>query len=109
MLLAALVLLVLTYLASAALPASLTVVRTSLVAFSLFASTGLLCATEQVNGYYQATAYAQHGITASGEYAHRHVVAADPDILPIGSRIKIQHAGRDDVPVSVFAAGCNSV
>src|SRR5438309_1583528 len=46
------------------------------------------------NGTYRATAYAQSGITASGEPTHRHVVAADPDILPLGSRIKIRHAGR---------------
>jgi 3D (Asp-Asp-Asp) domain-containing protein len=46
-----------------------------------------------VDGTYTATAYAQHGITASGEYAHRHVVAADPDILPIGTRLKIKGAG----------------
>ncbi|HEY3937347.1 MAG TPA: 3D domain-containing protein [Bryobacteraceae bacterium] len=46
------------------------------------------------NGSYVATAYSVTGITASGEWTHRHVVAADPDILPIGSRIKIKHAGR---------------
>lgn len=46
------------------------------------------------DGEYQATAYAVSGITASGEWTHRHVVAADPDILPIGSRIKIKHARR---------------
>ena len=41
-----------------------------------------------------ATAYSVAGTTASGEYTHRHVIAADPSILPIGSRIKIKHAGR---------------
>src|SRR5438309_4778052 len=46
------------------------------------------------NGTYRATAYAQSGTTASGELTHRHVVAADPDILPLGSRIKIRRAGR---------------
>ncbi len=50
-------------------------------------------AAPRLNGTYIATAYAQHGITASGQYVHRHVVAADPAILPIGSRIKIKHAG----------------
>jgi 3D (Asp-Asp-Asp) domain-containing protein len=45
-------------------------------------------------GSYVATAYSVTGITASGEWTHRHVVAADPDILPIGSRIKIRRAGR---------------
>ena len=43
---------------------------------------------------YVATAYAVTGITASGEWTHRHAVAADPDILPIGTRIKIRRAGR---------------
>jgi 3D (Asp-Asp-Asp) domain-containing protein len=41
-----------------------------------------------------ATAYDQSGTTASGVPTKRHIVAADPDILPIGSRIKIRHAGR---------------
>ena len=49
---------------------------------------------QTLNGTYVATAYAQKGITASGEYVHRHVVAADPDVLPLGTRIKVRHAGR---------------
>ncbi len=61
----------------------------------LAGSYGLLFGgTEDLNGVYRATAYAQKGITASGQVVHRHVVAADPDVLPIGSRIKIKHAGR---------------
>ncbi len=47
-----------------------------------------------INGRFVATAYSVTGTTASGEYTHRHVVAADPDILPIGSRIKIGRAGK---------------
>lgn len=47
-----------------------------------------------LNGRYIATAYSQTGITASGEWTHRHIVAADPSVLPIGTRIKIKHAGR---------------
>ena len=49
---------------------------------------------ERLNGKFIATAYSVSGITASGEYTHRHVVAADPAILPIGTRIKIRRAGR---------------
>jgi 3D (Asp-Asp-Asp) domain-containing protein len=45
-------------------------------------------------GIYVATAYSVTGITASGEWTHRHVVAADPDVIPLGSRIKIRRAGR---------------
>jgi 3D (Asp-Asp-Asp) domain-containing protein len=48
----------------------------------------------RIDGKFVATAYSVTGITASGEYTHRHVVAADPDVLPIGSRIKIRRAGR---------------
>jgi 3D (Asp-Asp-Asp) domain-containing protein len=51
-------------------------------------------ADQRLDGPYIATAYAQQGLTASGEYTHRHVVAADPDILPLGTRIKITRAGR---------------
>lgn len=40
------------------------------------------------------TAYSARGITASGEKAKRRLVAADPDVLPLGSRIRITHAGR---------------
>jgi 3D (Asp-Asp-Asp) domain-containing protein len=54
----------------------------------------LTAANVQLNGAYRATAYNTTGITASGEWTHRHVVAADPDLLPIGSRIKIRRAGR---------------
>ena len=47
-----------------------------------------------LNGRYIATAYSQTGITKSGLYTQNHVVAADPSLLPVGSRIKIRHAGR---------------
>lgn len=50
--------------------------------------------TKNLEGTYVATAYAITGITASGQWTHRHVVAADPDFLPIGTRIKIRRAGR---------------
>lgn len=42
---------------------------------------------------FEATAYCQSGTTASGEHTHRHIVAADPKILPLGTRIKIKWAG----------------
>lgn len=51
-------------------------------------------ADNSVDGIFMATAYSEHGTTASGQLTHRHVVAADPSILPIGSRIKVKHAGR---------------
>jgi 3D (Asp-Asp-Asp) domain-containing protein len=61
---------------------------------SLICFSSLLDAGPVPNGTYRATAYAQSGVTASGELTHRHVVAADPDILPLGSRIKIRRAGK---------------
>lgn len=67
------------------------------VCFIVLFSFGVLLGAEQptrANGRYMATAYSVTGITASGEWTNRHVVAADPDVLPIGSRVKVTHAGR---------------
>lgn len=50
--------------------------------------------SKQTNGKYTATAYSVSGKTASGEQTHRHVIAADPAILPIGSRIQVRRAGK---------------
>jgi 3D (Asp-Asp-Asp) domain-containing protein len=65
-----------------------------LMVAALNISTALGTAASLPNGTYRATAYAQSGATASGQITHRHVVAADPDILPLGSRIKIRRAGK---------------
>lgn len=46
------------------------------------------------DGHYQATAYSVRGETADGDVTRRHIVAADPDILPLGSRIHVTNAGR---------------
>ncbi len=62
--------------------------------FFLLACTPLFARHRRLDGTYIATAYSQTGITASGQYTHRHIVAADPDILPIGTRILIRHAGK---------------
>jgi len=62
--------------------------------FLLLLSTWPVFARDGVNGTYVATAYSDHGVTASGEYTHRHIVAADPNVLPLGTRIKIKNAGR---------------
>jgi 3D (Asp-Asp-Asp) domain-containing protein len=42
---------------------------------------------------FQATAYADHDVTASGKVSRRGLVAADPDVLPLGSRIQVSNAG----------------
>ena len=43
---------------------------------------------------FTATATSLPGLTANGRQPHRGTVAADPDILPLGSRIRISGAGR---------------
>ena len=40
-----------------------------------------------------ATAYTLRGKTASGEHTRKGIVAADPDVLPLGSRIRVTGAG----------------
>lgn len=42
---------------------------------------------------FQATAYSIEGKTASGKQAREGLCAADPDILPLGSRIRVHDAG----------------
>jgi 3D (Asp-Asp-Asp) domain-containing protein len=64
------------------------------IAAAMVAAPRLFADPPPLNGVYIATAYALKGVTASGQWVHRHVVAADPDLLPIGSRIKIKRAGR---------------
>jgi 3D (Asp-Asp-Asp) domain-containing protein len=49
---------------------------------------------DQPDHRFVATAYSSTGLTTSGQYTHRHVVAADPNILPIGTRIQIRRAGK---------------
>ncbi|MEX2262584.1 MAG: 3D domain-containing protein [Bryobacteraceae bacterium] len=43
---------------------------------------------------FTATAYALRGISASGKPARTGMVAADPRVLPLGSRIRIHNLGR---------------
>ncbi len=40
-----------------------------------------------------ATAYAQWGITKLGTLTHRGIVAADPRVFPLGTRIRVTGAG----------------
>ena len=43
---------------------------------------------------FTASAFSVKGTTADGDRTHRGTVAADPAILPLGSRIRIRGAGR---------------
>jgi 3D (Asp-Asp-Asp) domain-containing protein len=42
----------------------------------------------------EATAYCIEGETASGEQTRRGIVAADPRVIPLGSRIRVDGLGR---------------
>lgn len=42
---------------------------------------------------YVATAYSLRGRTASGRMVSRGLIAADPSILPLGSRVRLEHPG----------------
>jgi 3D (Asp-Asp-Asp) domain-containing protein len=48
----------------------------------------------KLNGVYDATAYTIEGQTDSGIQTRRGVVAADPELLPFGTRIRISEAGK---------------
>jgi 3D (Asp-Asp-Asp) domain-containing protein len=43
---------------------------------------------------FEATAYSIEGKTASGRTTREGIVAADPRVLPLGSRIRVHGAGR---------------
>lgn len=43
---------------------------------------------------FEATAYSVEGKTASGTRAHEGTCAADPRVLPLGTRIRVLDAGR---------------
>ena len=43
---------------------------------------------------FEATAYSITGKTASGAHTRKGIVAADPRILPLGSRIRVHDAGK---------------
>jgi 3D (Asp-Asp-Asp) domain-containing protein len=42
---------------------------------------------------YVATAYSLRGRTASGRMVSRGLIAADPSVLPLGSRVRVEHPG----------------
>jgi 3D (Asp-Asp-Asp) domain-containing protein len=42
---------------------------------------------------YVATAYSLRGRTASGRMVSRGIIAADPSLLPLGSRVRLEHPG----------------
>ena len=69
----------------------------ALLAISLFTSTICLARSKAAQPRimtFLATAHSQKGRTASGMTSHVGTVAADPAVLPLGSRIHVTGAGR---------------
>lgn len=54
---------------------------------------GAGAAHEKGKQEFEATAYSIEGETASGRQTREGIVAADPDLLPLGSRIRVHDAG----------------
>ena len=54
---------------------------------------------------FTATAYCQHGTTASGERTRRGIVAADPRVIPLGSTVTVSRPGLPRRTYSVEDSG----
>jgi 3D (Asp-Asp-Asp) domain-containing protein len=54
---------------------------------------------------FEATAYSVEGQTASGAQTRPGIVAADPNVLPMGSRIRVRGAGNYDGEYTVKDTG----
>ena len=54
-----------------------------------------------------ATAYCHGTTTSAGAGVRAGVVAADPTVLPLGTVIRLQHAGRYDGAYTVLDTGAN--
>ena len=54
---------------------------------------------------FSATAYSIEGTTKSGEQTRTGIVAADPRVLPLGSRIRVREAGAYDGEYVVHDTG----
>jgi 3D (Asp-Asp-Asp) domain-containing protein len=69
------------------------IVLPGLLASNLAPATG---ATPRRNATFnvQVTAYCDVGETASGAYTRRGIVAADPAVLPLGTRVRVQGLGK---------------
>jgi 3D (Asp-Asp-Asp) domain-containing protein len=59
---------------------------TELTATADSAEAGVAVATQN----YSATAYSLRGKTASGQYVTRGLIAADPRVLPLGTRVRLE-------------------
>ena len=53
----------------------------------------------------EVTAYCDEGETASGQQTRRGIVAADPQVLPLGSRVRVEGLGKFDRDYDVADTG----
>jgi 3D (Asp-Asp-Asp) domain-containing protein len=63
-------------------------------AIALFVFSCIVVSAARLPRYFTATAYSTSGTTADGGQGERGVAAADPDLIPLGSRIRVTRAGR---------------
>ena len=72
----------------------------------LVTATLATCGTTRPWRVFTATAYSVKGVTASGERPREGVtVAADPDVLPIGTKIEVRGAGEYSGTYTVLDSG----
>lgn len=64
-----------------------------------------ICSAQSKTMTFEAKAYYQKGKTASGTISHVGTVAADPAILPLGSRIRVIGAGKHSGEYEVTDTG----
>jgi 3D (Asp-Asp-Asp) domain-containing protein len=71
-------------------------IRLSLLAFLASSALGAAGVPPRRNAVLrmEVTAYCIQGETASGEQTRRGIVAADPAVIPLGSRVRINGLGR---------------
>jgi 3D (Asp-Asp-Asp) domain-containing protein len=63
--------------------------------FEMVPLSGAPAADAQGSGWedFEATAYSNFGITRSGVWVHRGILAVDPSVIPIGSIVEVQAGG----------------
>jgi len=65
-----------------------------MVRLVVFAFAAVATLSARVSSIFEATAYSVTGTTATGGVTSRGTLAADPAILPAGTRVRITGAGR---------------
>jgi 3D (Asp-Asp-Asp) domain-containing protein len=77
----------------------------AITAFLIVVLFSPICSAQSKTMTFEAKAYCQKGQTASGTISHVGTVAADPAILPLGSRIRVIGAGKHSGEYEVTDTG----